>query len=180
MRKTNCQNFGRPGDVGPVRREGIAPLTDFVAALGGGIASGQVIAPGPGHSAKDRSLAVKLEATAPWSHAGDDWQACRDHVTRRLGLDRDAWMRTSAKAQSTPVPARPLVGFAGDNREKALALWRPGRRGRGARPPPLQARSADLQSPRRRDDQKGVFELLRRLMADVSADGDLLSSEAST
>ena len=84
-------------------------LRQAALALGGDIASGQVIAPGPGHSAKDRSLAVKPDATAPggfvcWSHAGDDWQACRDHVTRRLGLDRDAWKRTSRTGAMHPSP----------------------------------------------------------------------------
>jgi hypothetical protein len=105
-------------------------MRQAAVALGGDVAGGPVLAPGPGHSAKDRSLAVKLDATAPggfvcWSHAGDDWQHCRDHVTRCLGLDRDAWKRTAAQAQSTPTSPGPLIGRAdGDNRGMALALWR--------------------------------------------------------
>jgi hypothetical protein len=47
--------------------------------------------PGPGHSAKDRSLAVKLDCAAPdgfvtHSFAGDDPTVCRDYVREKLGL----------------------------------------------------------------------------------------------
>src|SRR4051812_11164726 len=61
-------------------------------ALGGEvIGSDQVLAPGPGHSPKDRSLSVRLSQHAPdgfivHSHAGDDWRQCRDHVRSRLGM----------------------------------------------------------------------------------------------
>jgi putative DNA primase/helicase len=58
------------------------------AALGGEISGGQVLCPGPGHSRRDRSLAVKPTANGVWvySHAGDDWRECRDYVYQRLGL----------------------------------------------------------------------------------------------
>jgi hypothetical protein len=61
--------------------------------LGGEIISGQVICPGPGHSARDRSLAVRLDKDAPdgfvvHSFAGDDPIECRDHVRKRLGLPK--------------------------------------------------------------------------------------------
>lgn len=51
----------------------------------------RVQAPGPGHSAKDRSLSVRLEPNAPdgflvHSFAGDDPIACKDHVRQALGL----------------------------------------------------------------------------------------------
>ncbi len=59
----------------------------------GGEASGRdaILCPGPGHSAADRSLSVRLDPGAPegfvvHSHAGDDPMACRDHVRDRLGL----------------------------------------------------------------------------------------------
>jgi putative DNA primase/helicase len=61
-------------------------------ALGGEVAGRDaVLAPGPGHSPKDRSLSVRLDPNAPdgfliFSHAGDDWRSCRDHVRKRLGL----------------------------------------------------------------------------------------------
>lgn len=61
-------------------------------ALGGEVRSGNtVLCPGPGHSPRDRSLAVRLDPAAPdgflvFSHVGDDWRECRDHVRARLGL----------------------------------------------------------------------------------------------
>jgi hypothetical protein len=47
----------------------------------------QVICPGPGHSSKDRSLAVKLTGNGFVVHsfAGDDPLECRDYVKSRLG-----------------------------------------------------------------------------------------------
>src|SRR5262249_60785949 len=33
--------------------------------MGGDVASGEVVVPGPGHSAEDRSLAIKLDNAAP-------------------------------------------------------------------------------------------------------------------
>ena len=64
----------------------------FARALGGEVAGRDaVLCPGPGHSAHDRSLAVKFDPAAPdgfltYSHAGDDWKICRDSVRSRLGL----------------------------------------------------------------------------------------------
>src|SRR5262249_5371066 len=59
-------------------------------ALGGEISGGQVKAPGPGHSAEDRSLSVKIDDNAPdgfvvHSFAGDDAIKCRDYVRRKIG-----------------------------------------------------------------------------------------------
>jgi hypothetical protein len=57
---------------------------EIAAALGGQVAGpSTVLCPGPGHSAQDRSLAVRLHQSAPdgflvHSHAGDDWRACRE------------------------------------------------------------------------------------------------------
>jgi putative DNA primase/helicase len=68
---------------------------EFAASLGGRVAGpNTVLCPGPGHSSSDRSLAVLLDHSAPdgflvYSHAGDDWRACRDYVRERLGLP--AW-----------------------------------------------------------------------------------------
>jgi 5S rRNA maturation endonuclease (ribonuclease M5) len=65
-------------------------LEEIARALGGEIAAGQVNAPGPGHSAQDRSLSVKLSNGDPagfivYSHAGDDPIKCKDYVRERLG-----------------------------------------------------------------------------------------------
>ncbi|MET0706816.1 MAG: hypothetical protein ABWY82_08225, partial [Tardiphaga sp.] len=71
---------------------GAFPSLQTVAkALGGEVNGGQVLAPGPGHSAKDRSLSVKIDAGAPGgflahSFSGDEPIACRDYVRERLGL----------------------------------------------------------------------------------------------
>ena len=60
--------------------------------LGGDLAGGHtILCPGPGHSRRDRSLAVRFDPRAPdgfmaYSHSGDDWRACKDHVARLLGL----------------------------------------------------------------------------------------------
>ena len=66
-------------------------IRNIARGLGGEVAGRQVLAPGPGHSRKDRSLSVRLDERAPdgfliYSHAGDDWRSCRDHVRARLGL----------------------------------------------------------------------------------------------
>jgi putative DNA primase/helicase len=69
-------------------------LRSIARALGGEVSGRQVLAPGPGHSPRDRSLAVCVSSDAPdgflvHSHAGDDWRTCREHVQSRLGLP--AW-----------------------------------------------------------------------------------------
>ena len=66
-------------------------LRGIALALGGAVSGRQVLAPGPGHSAQDRSLAVRPAPDMPdglliHSHAGDDWRDCREYVRSRLGL----------------------------------------------------------------------------------------------
>jgi putative DNA primase/helicase len=80
-------------------------LRSIACALDGVVAGRQVTAPGPGHSRKDRSLSVKLDASAPdgflvYSHAGDDWKECRDYVRSRLGLP--AWEPGDEQRRSIP------------------------------------------------------------------------------
>jgi hypothetical protein len=67
-------------------------LQQIARALGGEVSGNEVRAPGPGHSAKDRSLSVKLDASAPGgflvnSFAGDDPIKCRDHVRQKVGME---------------------------------------------------------------------------------------------
>jgi RecA-family ATPase len=70
-------------------------VRSVAAALGGDVTGpDSVLAPGPGHSPKDRSLSVKLAPDAPdgftvYSHANDDWKICRDYVAAKLG--RASW-----------------------------------------------------------------------------------------
>ena len=66
-------------------------LRAIARATGGEVVGRQVVAPGPGHSPRDRSLSVTISAAAPegflaFSHAGDDFAECRDHVKARLGI----------------------------------------------------------------------------------------------
>lgn len=68
-------------------------LRSAAHALGGEVSGGQVLAPGPGHSPKDRSLSVKPDPNAPgefivFSFVGQDWQTCKDYVREKLGLVR--------------------------------------------------------------------------------------------
>ena len=66
-------------------------LRELAKTLRGEVVGNQVMCAGPGHSPRDRSLSVKLSSTDPagftvYSHAGDDFRACRDHVKRALNL----------------------------------------------------------------------------------------------
>ena len=66
-------------------------LQQIARALGGEVCGNQVRAPGPGHSPKDRSLSIKLDASAPdgflvHSFADDDPIRCKDYVREKLGL----------------------------------------------------------------------------------------------
>jgi hypothetical protein len=72
---------------------GVATLSlqQIARALGGEVCGNQVSAPGPGHSPKDRSLSIKLDASAPegfvvYSFAGDEAICCRDYIREKLGL----------------------------------------------------------------------------------------------
>jgi len=102
-------------------------IRQIAHALGGQVAGRDtVLAPGPGHSRRDRWLAVLLDPSAPdgflvHSHAGDDWRDCRDYVRQRLGLP--AWQpvgwhcRPSCVFPFTALPfvepcEAPALGFA--------------------------------------------------------------------
>jgi Toprim domain len=66
-------------------------LRSIAVALGGVVSGRQVLAPGPNHSPRDRSLSIRVSDQAPdgflvHSHAGDDWRECREYVRSRLGL----------------------------------------------------------------------------------------------
>src|SRR6516162_5968655 len=67
-------------------------LQQIAGLLGGDVSGNEVRAPGPGHSAKDRSLSVRIDANAPdgflvCSHLPrDDQSACKDYVRQKVGL----------------------------------------------------------------------------------------------
>jgi hypothetical protein len=71
----------------------LPPIAKIAEALGGEVSGAQVLAPGPGHSAVDRSLSVTLDAKMDGgfvvhSFAGDDDIKCKDHVREKLGLPK--------------------------------------------------------------------------------------------
>jgi putative DNA primase/helicase len=95
-------------------------LRELATALGGELVKSKgivsVLCPGPGHSARDRSLSVTPSAMAPdgfivFSHSPrDDWRTCRDYVRGKLG--RPVEYRASAAENSNT-----------DNSARAVALW---------------------------------------------------------
>jgi putative DNA primase/helicase len=122
-----------------------AHLRSWAAALGGDVSGRGVICPGPGHSARDRSLSVTPSATAPNgflvnSFAGDDPIACRDHVRARLGLPKFCPKRPQKPAagihggpsryNDTGAPAKPPEPPQ-DNRARPMAIWSESRHPRG-------------------------------------------------
>ncbi|WP_247434420.1 AAA family ATPase [Bradyrhizobium sp. 139] len=74
----------------------------LAAALGGEVSGNEVLAPGPNHSRKDRSLSIKLDSTAPGgmlvhSFAHDDPLVCKDYVRERAGMAQ--WEPIKPKAE---------------------------------------------------------------------------------
>ena len=66
-------------------------IREVASTLGGDVSGAQIKAPGPGHSAQDRSLSVRVGREHPegfivHSFAGDDDMACREYVREKLGL----------------------------------------------------------------------------------------------
>jgi putative DNA primase/helicase len=105
------------------------PLKSIARALDGVVMGDQVLAPGPSHSARDRSLSVRLSPSSPdgflaFSHAGDDWRACRDHVRARLGLGSGYAPRRPLQARRPRPESRPEDDDREEKIASALALWR--------------------------------------------------------
>jgi hypothetical protein len=103
-------------------------LRSMARALNGEVSGSQVLAPGPGHGPKDRSLSVTLSAAFPdgfivHSFAGDNFGVCRDHVRERLGLSPDDWKRDRQR-ERTPSPKPKPHGDAQRERDKARWVWR--------------------------------------------------------
>jgi hypothetical protein len=86
--------------------------------LGGDVSGSSVLVPGPGHSAKDRSLCITLDPRAPngiivHSFSGDDWRDCRDYVFAKLGIVPDQSAKPAILNQSSERPPS----------ESALSIW---------------------------------------------------------
>jgi hypothetical protein len=106
-------------------------------ALGGEVVGrDQVLAPGPGHSAKDRSLSVQLNPNAPdgilvFSHAGDDALVCKNYVRRKLGMPewRPGNNRTMPRQRGTTwnnretLEKKPMTDDELRMRDFAVQIW---------------------------------------------------------
>jgi hypothetical protein len=99
-------------------------LKSIARALGGDVSGNQVVAPGPGHSKYDRSLAVFIDGANSdgfrvHSFSGDDWKLCRDHVKARLGIADGPALRPA------PAPIRDvnLVKDDSARTDYALRIW---------------------------------------------------------
>jgi hypothetical protein len=94
------------------------PSIDKIAeALGGDVTNGEALVPGPGHSAEDRSLSIKLDSAAPdgfvvHSFAGDDPIACRDYVRKKLGLPEFSKKKTSGSSSKNKKGNRPTKAWS--------------------------------------------------------------------
>lgn len=97
-------------------------MRHIARALGGDVAGrDRVLCPGPGHSARDRSLSVTFRSDGFLVHsfAGDDWQACRDHVSTRLNMP----FRNYTECLDRRAPAR-AAAVDMDATSRALDIWR--------------------------------------------------------
>jgi putative DNA primase/helicase len=105
-------------------------LNEIARALGGEVSNGQVLAPGPGHSARDRSLAVRLSPVSPYgfichSFADEDWKQCGEYVCDRLGLQRVSWKRDRPRPPLRVIrPSLPPSEQNDDRLRSAVELWR--------------------------------------------------------
>jgi Protein of unknown function (DUF3631) len=87
-------------------------LNRIAEILGGRVSGNEVIAPGPGHSAADASMSIKVDAAAPdgfvvHSFAGDDDIACKDYVRKKLGIERERPRKANGGAKPfSPTVAR--------------------------------------------------------------------------
>jgi putative DNA primase/helicase len=94
-------------------------VRQIAAAMGGDVTGRDSCnVPGPGHSRKDRSLAIHVMPTGFVVHsfANDDWKNCREYVLGKLGLS-DNWQSDKALPPDT-------TGDDAERRKKfALKIW---------------------------------------------------------
>ena len=120
-------------------------LENIARILGGDVhgsgAGRYAMVPGPGHSAKDRSLRIDLGSQHPdgflvYSHAGDDHRVCKDYIREKLSLPafpKANGKHRSAKKLRVTVPpiqnSKPIPesidGMTPDERLEAAMNARP-------------------------------------------------------
>nr|WP_137831777.1 toprim domain-containing protein [Methylobacterium sp. L1A1] len=109
-------------------------LRAIAQALGGEVAAGQVLAPAPGHSSRDRSMSIRLNPRAPGGllvhlFSGGDALAAKDHVLDLLGWPRadEARGRDRPQPARRPEPETPPIEAdegASERTARALAIFR--------------------------------------------------------
>ena len=91
----------------------------IAAAMGGDVTGPDSCnVPGPGHSRRDRSLAIRITRSGFVVHsfANDDWKECREYVRSKLDLSND-W-------NSDKAPPLDTTGDDLERRKKfALKIW---------------------------------------------------------
>jgi hypothetical protein len=86
-------------------------LEELARVVGGEISGAEVLAPGPGHSVKDRSLSVRLSDKAKdgfvvFSFSGETWQEGATHVREKLGMQPWEPAKKRANGQAKPREIR--------------------------------------------------------------------------
>jgi RecA-family ATPase len=111
-------------------------LQQIARVLNGKIRNGQVLAPGPGHSAADRSLSVKISDSGNDfivnSFSGDDPLECKKYVREKCGLpskpngnrhsDRDMTLliQEAIASQQKEPRSKPVATYNYEDRDGAL------------------------------------------------------------
>jgi putative DNA primase/helicase len=111
-------------------------LLTVARALGGEIQGGQVLAPGPGHSRRDRSLSIRLDARAPGgllvhSFAGDNPLAAKDYVRERLGIRRQSGATLVSMSQPPSERDSGTERSEAERTASALSIWAEAQHPRG-------------------------------------------------
>jgi putative DNA primase/helicase len=125
------------------RFDGVLNAFSLARLLGGEAQGDQILAPGPGDSARDRSLSILIDPTAPdgftcHSFAGDDWADCKDYVLAEIEKALVARMNAAHDRQLALTPEESAA---------ELELWK-------AAPDDFQGRPIDFGNatpPRRAD-----------------------------
>jgi hypothetical protein len=97
--------------------------------MGGDVNGDGALVPGPGHSAKDRSLSVKPDPAAPdgfvvHSFADDDFANCRDHVKDKLGIAAEQSRKSNGNAPGSGLRIVDTYPYHNEHRQLAYEVVR--------------------------------------------------------
>ena len=86
-------------------------INEIAKLLGGDVSGNEIRAPGPNHSAADRSMSIKIDPAAPdgmlvHSFSGDDDLACKNYVWIKLGLPPSQPEKMNGKSAGPGTPWR--------------------------------------------------------------------------